>query len=378
VAEQTGIPFVDLVTPHLELEAELLEAIRGVLRSAGFSGGPIVGGFERDFANYCNVSHCIGVSSGTDALRFALIAAGVRAGDGIITVAHTFAATVEAILQAKATPHFVEIEPDTFNISVDALRAYLETHCYRSDETGLPVHRGTGRRLTAIVPVHLYGQMCNMDPILAIAREHRMIVIEDACQAHGAEYFSAIGGRWKKAGSMGKAAAFSFYPGKNLGACGEAGAVTTNDPAVAERVRMLRDHGQNKKYHHLVEGYNGRLDAMQAAILQVKLRYLDAWNAKRRKAAETYNKLLQFVHGITTPLECTRWSRAVYHLYVIRSQQRDELQRHLNGLNIATGLHYPIPLHLQPAFENLDCRDGDLPVTEQTARQLVRRRRRRL
>jgi dTDP-4-amino-4,6-dideoxygalactose transaminase len=371
MSNQAGVPFVDLVTPHLQLEGELMDAMRGVVRSAGFIGGPILEAFEQDFARFCDVKYCIGVSSGTDALRFALIASGVGPGHGVITVANTFAATVEAILQAKALPYFIDINPDTFNISVDGLREYLETGCERSDTTGLAVDRRTGRVLKAIVPVHLYGQMCDMDPLLSIAGEYGMTVIEDACQAHGAEYFSTTAGCWKRAGSMGKAAAFSFYPGKNLGACGEAGAVTTNDAELADHVRMLRDHGQNKKYHHQVEGYNGRLDAMQAAILQIKLRYVDEWNVKRRRAAEIYNQLLRFVDGIVVPSECAERSRAVYHVYVIRSHYRDELQRHLSELNIATGLHYPIPLHLQSAFGHLGYFSGALPLTEQTAQELL-------
>src|SRR5262249_4751045 len=281
------------------------------------------------------------------------------AGDGVLTVANTFAATIEAILQAKATPLFVDVNPETFNMSIDALRQGVKKHA----RNGLP--------LRAIVPVHLYGQMCDMDAILAIAEENGMIVIEDACQAHGAEYFSAKKGGWKKAGSMGKAAAFSFYPGKNLGACGEAGAVTTNDDLVAERVRMLRDHGQNKKYNHLIEGYNGRMDALQAAILRIKLGYLDEWNAKRRQAADIYNRLLRAVDGVIIPSERAEWSRAVYHLYVIRARGRNALQDHLAKSNIATGLHYPIPLHLQPAYAHLGFREGDLPLTEQLAQEIL-------
>jgi dTDP-4-amino-4,6-dideoxygalactose transaminase len=354
-----GIPFVDLVTPHVELESELLHVIQRVLRSGAFIGGPILEQFETDFARYCGVKHCIGVASGTDALRFALTAAGIGPGDGVITVANTFAATVEAILQAKARPHFVDINATTFNMSVDALRNFLQTH------------HGKELPLKAILPVHLYGQMCDMDPILQVAERYGMLVIEDACQAHGAEYFSAKEGQWKKAGSIGKAAAFSFYPGKNLGACGEAGAVTTNDDVIAEQIRMLRDHGQNKKYHHLIEGYNGRLDAMQAAILRIKLRYLDEWNAKRRQAAETYNQLLQALDQVTIPTESAAWSRAVHHLYVIRTRARNEVQRHLTNRGIATGLHYPIPIHFQAAYACLGYAQGDLPVSEQAAREVL-------
>ncbi len=351
-----GIPFLDLVTPHVELEEELLDAVKGVLRTGMFIGGPVLEKFERDFAEFSGTKYCVGVSSGTDALRFALMAAGIGKGDIVVTVPNTFVATIEAIIQAGATPHFVDIDPQTFNMSVDALRTYLQT------QPG---------RVKAIMPVHLYGQMCDMDPIMALADQYGLMVFEDACQAHGAEYFSAKHNRWQKAGSIGKAGSFSFYPGKNLGACGEAGAVTTNDEALAQKMRMIRDHGQNKKYHHLVEGYNGRLDAMQAALLQVKLRFLKAWNESRREAAKRYNELLAGVPGINTPHEPS-WSQAIYHLYVVVcSQNRDELQQHLTARNIGTGLHYPIPLHLQKGYEYLGYRAGDFPITEQLAGKIL-------
>jgi dTDP-4-amino-4,6-dideoxygalactose transaminase len=365
-----GIPFVDLIAPHIELEQELLDVIKGVLRSGAFVGGPMLEQFERDFAQLCDVEHCVGVSSGTDALRFALMASGVEHGDIVLTVPNTFVATIEAIIQAGATPHFVDIDSQTCNMSVDRLREYLQSQCDRSDKSGVPKHRGTGRIVRAIVPVHLYGQMCDMDPIIEIADEYRLMVLEDACQAHGAEYFSAMNGRWQKAGSIGKAAAFSFYPGKNLGACGEAGAVTTNDAALAHQIRMIRDHGQNKKYHHLVQGYNGRLDALQAAILRVKLAHLKEWNGKRRDAAENYNRLLKLAGDVQTPPEPS-WSRAIYHLYVIRTPQRDELQKHLAERNIGTGLHYPIPLHLQKGYAHLGYRTGDFPVSEKVAQKIL-------
>jgi dTDP-4-amino-4,6-dideoxygalactose transaminase len=351
-----GIPFLDLVTPHLELETELVDAVRNVITSAMFIGGPAVEGFEREFAEFCQSKYCIAVNSGTDALRFALMAAGIGPGDIVVTVPNTFAATVEAILQAGATPQFVDVDPETSNMSAEALRTHLRVHA--------------GEPIKAIMPVHLYGQMCDMDAIMDIAQEHGLMVFEDACQAHGSEYLSKKENRWLKAGSIGKAAGFSFYPGKNLGACGEGGAVTTDDEALAQRVRMIRDHGQNKKYHHLIEGYNGRLDAMQAAILRIKLPHLRKWNENRRKAAENYNQLLKGVAGVKPPSE-PRWSRGIYHLYVVRAQQRDEVQKHLTELNIGTGLHYPIPLHLQKAYEHLGYSQGDFPVTEQLARELL-------
>jgi dTDP-4-amino-4,6-dideoxygalactose transaminase len=351
-----GIPFVDLVSPHVALQDELLNAVKGVLTTGMFIGGPVVEKFERDFAEFCGSKHCVGVSSGTDALRFALMAAGIGKGDIVVTVPNTFVATIEAIVQTGATPHFVDIDPQTFNISVSALGDYLKANA--------------GGAVKAILPVHLYGQMCDMDAIMDLARQYNLLVFEDACQAHGSEYFSKANNRWQKAGSVGKAGAFSFYPGKNLGACGEAGAVTTDDEALAQRMRMIRDHGQNKKYHHLVEGYNGRLDAMQAALLQVKLPYLSGWNATRRELAKNYDKLLAGVDGITTPTESDQ-SRSVYHLYVVRAKERDELQKHLTEKAISSGLHYPIPLHLQKGYEFLGYRQGDFPVTEKLAREIL-------
>ncbi len=366
MTEGKGIPFLDLVTPHVELEQQLLDSIRGVLRSASFIGGPVLEQFEREFAEFCGAKYCIGVNSGTDALRFALMAADIGTDDIVITVPNTFVATIEAIIQAGAVPHFIDVDRRTFNISVAALQEYLETQCERLDGTGLVRHRESGRIVRAILPVHLYGQMCDMDAILALADEYGLTVFEDACQAHGSEYYSAKKGEWQKAGSIGKAAAFSFYPGKNLGACGEAGAVTTNDEELAKRVRVIRDHGQDRKYHHIVEGYNGRLDTLQAAVLRVKLPYLREWNAKRRNAATAYNEFLRGIDAIQLPWE-PDWSRAVYHLYVISAERRDELQKRLAEKNIATGLHYPIPLHLQPGYAHLGYRLGDFPVTEELA-----------
>ncbi len=251
---RVDIPFLDLITPHLEMEEELVALFRNALRSAAFIGGKPVQEFEDAFAKFCDVEHCVGVGSGTDALRFALIAAGVLPGDSVLTVPNTFIATTEAITQAGALPEFVDIDERTYNIDPEKLREYLEVKCDRDPLSGKPVSRRTGRTITAIVPVHLYGQMADMDPILKLAETYDLLVVEDACQAHGAEYFSRAEQRWRKAGSMGKAAAFSFYPGKNLGACGEAGAVTTRDPDLAQKVRMLRDHGQAAKYYHDIEG----------------------------------------------------------------------------------------------------------------------------
>src|SRR5688572_19839767 len=309
-----SIPFLDLVTLHRELEEELVQAFREAVRSAAFIGGAQVQQFEREFADFCQTEHCAGVANGTDAVRFALMACGIGRGDAVITVAHTFIATVEAISQCGADTEFVDVDQRTYTMSVRALRDYL-TSCAKEPGTGRPIGHRTGKPIKAVVPVHLYGQVADMDPILALAGEYGLQVVEDACQAHGAEYRSN-NGSWRRAGSMGSAAAFSFYPGKNLGACGEAGAVTTNDASIANTVKMLREHGQVTKYYHDLEGYNGRLDAIQAAFLRIKLRHLDAWNADRRVAAKRYNSLLSTVCGVTTPFE-PDWSRSVYHLYVI-------------------------------------------------------------
>jgi dTDP-4-amino-4,6-dideoxygalactose transaminase len=366
----TNVPFLDLVTPHVELEEELTRVFHQTLRTAGFIGGSMVEGFEKAFAAFCQTTCSVAVSSGTDALRFALMSCGVKPGEVVVTVPHTFIATTEAISQAGALCEFVDIDEATYNMDPAKLREYLETQC-TVDASGYRISRRSGRRVTAIVPVHLYGQTVDMDAILALAEEHGLMVIEDACQAHGAEYFSRKHNRWMKAGSIGRAAAFSFYPGKNLGACGEAGAVTTNDPAIAAAVKMLRDHGQEKKYYHDIEGYNGRLDAMQAGFLHVKLAHLAKWNSERRELAAQYNRLLSSADGaLTRPHEPT-WSLAVFHLYVVRSGDRDGLAAHLKKAGIGTGIHYPIPLHLQKAYASLSYRKGDFPVCERIASEIV-------
>jgi dTDP-4-amino-4,6-dideoxygalactose transaminase len=367
---QNSIPFLDLVTPHVELEQELTEVFRKALRTAGFIGGPMVEEFEKAFATFCDASHSVAVSSGTDALRFALMASGVKPGDVVVTVPHTFIATTEAISQAGALPEFVDIDERTYNLDPAKLAEYLESQC-TVDDAGRLMSRRSGRPVTAVVPVHLYGQMADMDPILELAERYRLVVIEDACQAHGAEYFSKKHNRWMKAGSMGRAAAFSFYPGKNLGACGEAGAATTNDAGIAKTIKMLRDHGQATKYYHDLEGYNGRLDAIQAGLLHVKLAHLPKWNTQRRERAAEYKRLLESADtALVLPYEPS-WSRAVYHLYVVRTADREGLMDHLKKAGIGTGIHYPIPLHLQKAYTSMNYRQGDFPVTEKAAAEIV-------
>jgi dTDP-4-amino-4,6-dideoxygalactose transaminase len=409
------IPFLDLVTLHAELKDELLSVFSRALDTAGFIGGPMVEEFERNFAAYCTTQHCVGVGSGTDALRFALLAAGIGPDSIVLTVPNTFIATTEAISQTGARPDFIDIDERTYNMDPRRLAEYLKTECVVDTNSGEVINRKLLMPVKAIVPVHLYGQTADMDPILELAGRYRLVVIEDACQAHGAEYLSRTGHRlseprtlesgssgardvfdpvnsdttadrgtdasvcqppstqdcWRKAGSMGLAAAFSFYPGKNLGACGEAGAVTTNDAALAQTVRMLRDHGQSRKYYHEVEGYNGRLDAIQAGILTVKLRHLSGWNASRREAAARYRQLLRKAGVPELAPFVPKWAKSVYHLYVVRVPDRDGFMRHLAEVGIGTGIHYPVPLHLQKAYEWLGYRRGDFPIAEEAAREIV-------
>ena len=355
------IPFLDLPSQHRELEDELVEVFRDALRTASFIGGHQVQAFEEEFAQFCGTKYCIGANSGTDALRFALIAAGIGPGDEVITVPNTFIATTEAISQAGATPVFVDVDEETYNMDPNKLEEYLKFRISNFEFRNRP---------KALIPVHLYGQPAKMDSLLELAEQFNLIVIEDACQAHGAEYFSTNRNSWRKAGSMGLASAFSFYPSKNLGACGEGGAVTTDDQTLAQKVKMLRDHGQAKKYYHDMEGYNGRLDAMQASCLRVKLKHLSKWNESRRQIAYHYDELFADFNGVIPPYD-PLWAKAVYHLYVIRIEKRDDLQKYLSENGVATGIHYPIPIHLQNAYTHLGYKKGDFPVSEKLASEIL-------
>jgi dTDP-4-amino-4,6-dideoxygalactose transaminase len=363
------VPFLELNAHHRELARELTEAFGAALHTGRFVAGPAVDEFENQFGRFCGTGFCVGTGSGTDALRFALLAVGVGSGDLVVTVPNTFIATTEAISQAGAWPAFVDIDPRTNTLCPRRLREFFEGECIHSSSTEV-YHRRTGLRVAAVVPVHLYGQTAQMDAIMEIGREFGCAVVEDACQAHGAEYFSRAAGRWMRAGEMGAAAAFSFYPGKNLGACGEAGAVTTSNEEVAMRVRLLRDHGQKQKYLHLVEGYNGRLDAIQAAILSIKLPHLTGRNQLRRQAAERYSRYLGEITWLEPPVE-PAWARSVYHLYVIRTPNREALRQYLLEGGVQTGLHYPLPLHRQPAYRWLGYREGAFPVAERVAERLL-------
>jgi len=369
-----NVPFLDLKAQYKQIETEVIPAVSEAMAAGMFIGGPQVSGFEDEFAAFCDSKYCIGVGSGTDALRFALMAAGIGPGDAVITAPNTFIATTEAISQVGATPIFVDVDPKTYTMDPQKLAELMENYkkpnlsheiLDRDERSGF--HRdkpNKPNRPRAIIPIHLYGQPADMDPILEIARQYDLVVIEDACQAHGAAYKN------RKAGSLSMAGCFSFYPGKNLGAFGEAGAVVTQDEEMAQKIRMIRDHGQAQKYFHDLEGYNGRLDAIQAAVLRIKLKRLQGWNRSRRNNAALYTERLQDLSGITLPVEA-EFAESVYHLYVILADNRDGLQKFLSEKSIATGLHYPLPLHLQKAYAHLGHKKGDFPVAEHTAERLL-------
>jgi dTDP-4-amino-4,6-dideoxygalactose transaminase len=340
------VPFLDLVAQHRPLEEELVQAFRLALHQAAFVGGREVEAFESEFAAFIGAKACVGVGSGTDALRFAYGAMEVKSGDEVVTVPHTFIATTEAITQAGANIRFVDIEEKSMTMDPALLRDAITP------------------RTVGIVPVHLYGQPCDMDPILSTAAARGLWVIEDAAQAHGATY------KGRTVGTLGDLAAFSFYPGKNLGSCGEGGAVTGANPELLGVIRRLREHGQSRKYWHESEGYNGRLHAIQAAFLRVKLRHLSSWNEARRRVASWYEAALKDIADIRLPVE-SAYAKHVYHLFVIRAERRDDLQAHLTSQRIATGLHYPVPLHLQVAYKSLGLKRGMFPVTERAADSIL-------
>ena len=362
------IPLVDLKAQLEGFSREMEEAIMRVVHNAYFIGGSEVEAFEDAFARFCGTRYCVSVASGTDALRLALQACGIGGGDEVITVPNTFIATTEAISLLGARPLFVDIDRDTYTINSQKVEELLATHT------------GEHTSIKAIMPVHLYGQPAAMEPLLNLAQRYDLKVIEDACQAHGALYYDqGTGGReqgvgksgGKRVGSIGDVGCFSFYPGKNLGAYGDGGAVVTNDEKIAERVIMLRDHGRlGKKYEHEIEGCNSRLDALQAAILNVKLKHLEGWNEQRRRNARLYDELLLSVPGIRTPTVAP-WGTHVYHLYVVRVKAREVMQQRLYQEGIATGIHYPIPLHLQKAYRYLGYRRGDFPVTEELSEEII-------
>lgn len=338
----TTIPLLDLKAQYGQLRDEINSAIQEVLDSAAFAGGPFVKKFEDEFAAFCASPEAVGVGNGTDALWLALLGLGIKPGDEVITVPNTFMATVEAILLCGARPVFVDVLEQTCLMDPSRLEAAIT-----------PATR-------AIIPVHLYGQMADMDPIMAIARQHGLHVIEDASQAHGAR------NKGRPAGSIGDAGCFSFYPGKNLGAYGEAGAVVTRHPLLARQIRLMREHGQPRKYLHSTFGWNCRMDGIQGAILSVKLKYLHGANEARRHHAKTYDELLAGIPGLACPTE-TGDNKHVYHIYAIRTAERDGLISHMEQIGVACGIHYPIPLHLQAALQPLGLNEGAFPVAERCA-----------
>ncbi|HZO82168.1 MAG TPA: DegT/DnrJ/EryC1/StrS family aminotransferase [Candidatus Binataceae bacterium] len=346
------IKFVDLPSQNREIRERVERELGEIHRSAAYIGGPAVDALEQEFAAYLGVRQVVGVGSGTDALRLALMAAGVSPGDEVITSPMTFVATAEAICQSGALPVFVDVDRATANLDPEALRKYLAAGRWRSVN---------GPR--AIVPVHLYGLPAPMDEVRKVAEEYNLVVIEDACQAHGARLRGAAG--WAKAGSFGAAGCFSFYPGKNLGAWGEAGAVATNNESLAARIRTLRDHGRISHYAHQEYGYNARLDAVQAVVLRAKLARLEAWNARRRRVAELYRQLLAGCE-VTLPTE-PEGTQSSWHLFVIRHPRRDAIRRALLMSEIECAIHYPVPLHLQPACKALGYQPGDFPASESIA-----------
>jgi dTDP-4-amino-4,6-dideoxygalactose transaminase len=340
------VPFLDLSAHHAPLRSEIDAAIEEVIDSGAFAGGPYVAGFEESFAAYCNCKYAVGVGSGTDALWLVLLAFGVGPGDEVITVPNTFMATAEAITYCGATPVFVDVDALTYTMDPALLEDAITP------------------RTKAVIPVHLFGQPADMDPIVEIARSHGLIVIEDAAQAHGAEY------KGRRAGSLGDAACFSFYPGKNLGAFGEAGAVVTGDADLQKKLMILRDHGQTHKYHHAMVGWNARMDGIQAAVLGVKLRHLEQGNELRRSHAVKYDDALQGIEELITPYVADH-ARHVYHIYAIRVPRRDEIIALLAEMGVACGIHYPVPIHLQEAYRSLEYEIGEFPITERAAHQFI-------
>jgi dTDP-4-amino-4,6-dideoxygalactose transaminase len=343
---QIKVPFLDLWSQHLPLMSEFNQAIQEVIESSAFAGGRFVTAFEDEFAAYGEVPYAIGVGSGTEALWLSLLACGVGAGDEVITVPSTFMATAEAITYCGARPVFIDVDERTYTMNPDALKNALTA------------------KTKAIIPVHLFGQPADMDPILEFGRNHGLPIIEDACQAHGATY------KGKRVGTLGDTACFSFYPGKNLGAFGEAGAIVTGSSKLNEKIRILRDHGQVRKYFHSAVGWNCRMDGIQAAVLRIKLRQLEAGNQRRRNHAAHYGAGLREFDQIITPTEAS-YARHVYHTYAIRVSNRDETVKRLTDQGIATGIHYPVPVHLQEAYRDLGYAPGAFPVSERCAAEFV-------
>ncbi|MCK4795815.1 MAG: DegT/DnrJ/EryC1/StrS family aminotransferase [Spirochaetes bacterium] len=340
------VPFLNLKIQYNSIKDEIDKIIQEVINATAFAGGPFVKTFEDEFAKYCQTKYAIGVGNGTEALWLSLIALGIGVGDEVITTPNTFIATAEAITYCGAKPVFVDVIDDTYSMDTAAFEKAITP------------------KTKAIIPVHIFGQMCDMDPIMEIAKKNNLYVVEDACQAQGAEY------KDKRAGSIGDLGAFSFYPGKNLGAFGEAGAIVTNNEKLANKIKMFRDHGQGKKYYHDIIGWNARMDGIQGAVLSVKLKYLDKWNDARRKNAALYNEKLSSFNEIELPTKAS-YSKHVYHIYPIRVKNRDKLLSYLQENGIGCGIHYPVPIHLQNAYQSLNINKGAFPVAEQSAEEFI-------
>ncbi len=342
--KEMKVPFVDLSRQYQAIFHEVQDAMAKVLTRCDFILGEDVSLFESEFAQYCQAAHCVGVSSGTAAIKLALLACGIQKGDEVITVPNTWFSTVQVIYDVGATIKFVDINPQTYTMDVNALAGAIT------------------KKTKAVIPVHLFGRPVDMEPLLELAKKYNLKVIEDACQAHGALYKN------RRVGSLGDVGCFSFYPGKNLGCYGDGGAITTNNDELAEKIRLLRNYGQQSKNVHVIKGFNERLDTLHAAILRVKLRYLDGWNKQRREHAQKYNELLP--KSVVTPVD-EDLIESVYHLYVVRSSARDKLARHLSAAGISCGIHYPTPIHLQQAYADLRIPAGSYPVSEQYAHQIL-------
>ncbi|HEY3423783.1 MAG TPA: DegT/DnrJ/EryC1/StrS family aminotransferase [Negativicutes bacterium] len=341
-----NVPFLDLKAQYSQISEEVNNAFQQVLGAAAFSGGPYVEHFEEQFASFSQCSHAVGVGSGTEALWLALVAIGVGPGDEVITVPNTFIATAEAISLCGAKPVFVDVDENSLTMDPALIEAAITS------------------KTKALIPVHLYGQMADMDPIMKIAKKNKLFVVEDACQAHGAEY------KGKRAGSIGDAGCFSFYPGKNLGAYGEAGGVVTNNPEIASKVKRIRDHGQSRKYFHDVIGVNSRMDGLQGAVLGVKLKYLSSWNLSRIRNAELYCAMLSNEREVKLPVKMD-YAHHVYHIFAIRVQNRDDFIAAMAEKGIGCGIHYPVPIHLQEAYKSLQLGKGSFRVAEKTATEMV-------
>lgn len=356
------IPLVNVAKNFESIKEELNLAIQEVIRKGNFILGEEVRLFEREFAEFCEAEACIGVNSGTDALHLVLRAMGIGEGDIVIVPAFTFIATAEAVWMTGAIPFFVDIDEETYTLSPSLLEKLLEERWREGCD------RITGKKFKGVIPVHLYGHPCNMEEIVRIARKYRLLIIEDCAQAHGARVF--LNGKWRRVGSIGEAGCFSFFPAKNLGAIGDGGAVVTSNKEIAEKVHLLRNHGRIEKYEHIIKGFNSRLDTIQAAVLRVKLKYLDGWNEKRREIAKRYIKNLSGLKGIKINLP-KEWAEPVYHLFVIETERREKLVEELSRRGISTGIHYPSPLHLTPSFRDLKYSKGDFPVSERCAERVL-------